>query len=88
MSLRLPDFKTIDIYEGGQVVSRTHRSSLPPREYSWYSFLFEAESTPRPECGRKDYVNEKPIGDQARDRLRCSAVPQPTAPPRGPVSQI
>jgi len=30
-----------------------------PRKYSWYSFLLEAESTPEPECGRKDYVNEK-----------------------------
>ena len=31
----------------------------PPRKYSWYSFLLEAESTPRPQCGWKDYVNEK-----------------------------
>jgi len=31
----------------------------PPRKYSWYSFLLEAESTPGPQCGRKDYVNEK-----------------------------
>ena len=33
-------------HEGGKVVSPTHRSSLPPRKYSWYSFLLEAESTP------------------------------------------
>jgi hypothetical protein len=31
-------------YEGGKVVTRTHRPSLPPG-VSWYSFL-EAESTP------------------------------------------
>ena len=31
----------------------------PPRKYSWYSFLLEAESTPGPYCGRKDNVNEK-----------------------------
>ena len=24
-----------------------------------YSFVLEAESTPGPQCGRKDYVNEK-----------------------------
>jgi hypothetical protein len=24
-----------------------------------YSFLLDAESTPGPQCGRKDYVNEK-----------------------------
>ena len=42
-----------------KVVSPTHRSPLPPRKYSWYSFLLEAESTPGPYCGWKDYVNEK-----------------------------
>jgi hypothetical protein len=35
-------------YNGGKVVSPTHRPPLPPRKYSWYSFLLEAESTPRP----------------------------------------
>jgi hypothetical protein len=33
-------------HEGGKVVSHTHRPCLPPRKYSWYSFLLEAESTP------------------------------------------
>ena len=46
-------------HEGGKVVSPTHRPPLPPRKYSWYSFLLEAEPTPGPYCGRKDYVNEK-----------------------------
>ena len=32
---------------------------LYPRKYSWYLFLLEAESTTGPQCGRKDYVNEK-----------------------------
>ena len=36
-------------YEGGKVVSPTHRPPLPPRKYSWYSFLLEFES-----CGQKD----------------------------------
>jgi hypothetical protein len=35
-------------HEGGKVVSRTHQPLLPPRKYSWYSFLLEAESTPGP----------------------------------------
>ena len=47
------------VHEDGKVVSPTHRPPLPPRKYSWYSFLLEAESTPGPQCGRKDYVNEK-----------------------------
>ena len=32
-------------HEGGNVVSPTHRPSVPPRKYSWYSFLLQAEST-------------------------------------------
>jgi len=31
----------------------------PPRKYSWYLFLLEADSTPGLLCGRKDYVNER-----------------------------
>ena len=34
--------------EGSKVVSHTHGPPLPPRKYSWYSFLLEAESTPGP----------------------------------------
>ena len=33
---------------GGKVVSPTLRPPLPPRKYSWYSFLLETESTPGP----------------------------------------
>jgi hypothetical protein len=32
--------------EGGKVISPMHRPPLPPRKYSWYSFLLEAESSP------------------------------------------
>jgi hypothetical protein len=46
-------------HEGGKVVNPTHRPPLPPRKYFWCSFLLEAESTPGPQCDRKDYVNEK-----------------------------
>jgi hypothetical protein len=35
-------------HEGGKVVSPMHRVHLPPRDYSWYSFLLEAESIPGP----------------------------------------
>jgi hypothetical protein len=31
-----------------KVVSPKHRPPLPPRKYSWYSFLLESESTPGP----------------------------------------
>ena len=45
--LRFPDFMTT-AQDGGKIVSPTHRPSLSPRKYSWYSFLLEAESTPVP----------------------------------------
>ena len=45
--LRFPDFMTT-AQDGGKVVSLTHRPHLPPRKYTWYSFLLEAESTPGP----------------------------------------
>jgi hypothetical protein len=45
-------------HERGKVVSPTHRPPLPLSKYSWYSFLFEAESNPGPYFDRKDYVNE------------------------------
>jgi len=44
---------------GGKVVSPTHKPHLHPRKYFWYSILLEADSTPGPYCGQKDYVNEK-----------------------------
>jgi hypothetical protein len=46
----------------------------------YYSFLLEAESTPRPECGQKDYVNEKfqwHYRESTRDLPVCSSLPQP-----------
>jgi len=50
---------TQSAHEGAKVVSSTHLPPLPPRKYSWYSFLLEDESIPQPQYSRKDYVNEK-----------------------------
>jgi len=36
-----------------------HWLPLPPRYYSRYSFLLEAESNPGPYCGRKDDISDK-----------------------------
>jgi hypothetical protein len=71
-------------HESGKVFSPTHRPPLPPRNYSWYSFLLEAESTLWPLCGRKDYV----IGNQTCDLPACSRVSQPTAPSRAAYNTI
>jgi len=54
-----PQISRQTAHEGGKVVSLTHRPPLPLRKYCCYSFLLEAESTPRPQCVWKDYVNEK-----------------------------
>ena len=71
--------------EGVKVVSPMHRPLLPPRKYSWYLFLLEAESTSEPWCGGriKSMKNSSDtIGNRTRDPLAFSAVPQPTAPLR------
>ena len=44
--LRFPDYMTT-AQDGGKVVSPMHRPPFTPRKCSWYSFLLEAESTPR-----------------------------------------
>jgi hypothetical protein len=46
---RLPHFLDSRLIDGGEVVSLTRRpATLYPQEYSWYSFLLEAESTTGP----------------------------------------
>ena len=70
-------------HEGGKVFTPMYQLPLPPspppRKYSWYSFLLEDESTPVPQCGWKDYVNEKFHWNcQEFNPSGCSEVPQPT----------
>jgi hypothetical protein len=60
--------------EGGKVVRPKHRPPLPPRKYSWYSFLLETESTPEPQCDRKVYVNEKFQWHQRESNPRRSGL--------------
>jgi hypothetical protein len=46
---RLPHFLDNRLTDGGEVVSFTRRpAAFYPQEDSWYSFLLEAEPTPRP----------------------------------------
>ena len=44
--------------DGGKVVSLT-QAAFTPRKYSRYSFLLEAETTPGPQCDRKDFMSMK-----------------------------
>jgi hypothetical protein len=67
------------------VHSPTHLPPLPTRNYSWYSFLSEADSTRGPSAVGRIISMKKSneiIGNRTRDLPACSAVPQPTAPPR------
>jgi hypothetical protein len=63
-------------HEGGKVVSSTHQPPLPPRDISGAYFCYSL-SRPQSTLG---------IGNRPRDLPACSAVPQPTAPPRAPHS--
>ena len=66
-----------------QVCQPYTSAAFTPQEYSWYSLLLEAESTPEPQCSQMEYVNEKSQWPQLGTNLpACSAVPQPTVPPR------
>ena len=57
--------------------------------YSWYSFLFEAKSTPGPQWNRKEMPMTNSIvaiGNRSRDLPACNAILQPTTPRHAPVS--
>jgi len=56
--LLLPDFKTIGTWRWYSCQPYAP-ATFTPKKNSWYSFLFETESTRGPRCGQKDYVNEK-----------------------------
>jgi hypothetical protein len=45
---RFPHFLDNRLTDGDEVVSLTRPPHFIPQEYSWYSFLLEAESTPGP----------------------------------------
>jgi len=57
-------------HEGGKIASPSTGRLLTPSKYSWYSFLLEDESTPGPQCGRKDYVNGKFQGQHRESNPR------------------
>jgi hypothetical protein len=73
--LRFPDFMTT-ARDDGKVVSLTYRLPLPPRKYTWYSFLLEAESIPdHSATGTMSlkYSNDT-IGNRTRNLPFCSVV--------------
>jgi hypothetical protein len=76
-------------HKGGKGVSPMHWLPLPPRKYSWYSVLLEAESAPG-HCVAGKIVSMKNSNDTISNWTcnlpACSAVPQPTVSPRTPIT--
>ena len=73
--LRLPDFKTFGTWrwQGCQPYAP---AAFNPRNYSWHSFLLEAESTPGPNAAGRIMSMKNSngtIGNQTRDLPVCSA---------------
>ena len=74
-------------YEGGRVVSPTHRPPLPPGNIPGTHFCYGLSQPQGHSAAGRIMSMEKSnntIGNQTRDLPACSAVPQPTAPPRAP----
>ena len=65
--LRFPDFMTA-AQDDGKVVSLTHRPPLPPGNAPG-THLLQSESTPEPQCDRKDFMSMKNSSDTSWDRI-------------------
>jgi len=77
--LRFPDFMTT-AQDGGKVVSLTHRPPLPPRKYSWYSFLRGPGTSVGLATGyRLDGPGSNPGGDE---------IFRPSRPALGPTQPV
>jgi len=91
-SLRVPgcwgsQFPRQSTHEGGKVVSPMYWSLYHPERYTWPSFVSQAEMA-QGHCAAGRIMSMKTSNDPIKIRIRdlpaCSAVPQPTAPPRAP----
>ena len=78
-------------YEGGKVVSPTHRPSLPLGNIPGTHFYYGL-SRPRGHIAAGRIMSMKnfsdTIGNRTRDLPTCSAVPQSTAPPHAPWNRV
>ena len=68
----LPDFM---VHEDGKFVSCTPRPPLPPRKYSWYSFLLEVESTPGPQCVGRNMTMKNSMIPLGIEPMTCWLAP-------------
>ena len=71
---RLPDLLDIRHYEGGKVVTLTHRPPSPPG-ISWYSFLEAKSTSGHMELSKlPEKILSETTKDRSRDPLTCSAA--------------
>ena len=74
-------------HEGGNVVTPTHRPPLPPGNIPGNHFCQRLRQ-PQGHSAAGRIMSTKnssdTIGNRTRNLKACSAVPQPTAPPRAP----
>ena len=72
-------------HEGGKVVSHTHRPPLPQTNIPGTHFCYRLSQTQGHSMKGLSMKNStETIGNRTRDLSTCSAVPQPTTPPRTP----
>ena len=81
-------FSRQSAHEGGKVVSPTHRPSLPPGNIPGTHLCWRL-SRPQGHSAAGRIMSMKnsndTIGNRTGDLPACSAVPQPTGPPRAPA---
>jgi len=78
-------------HEGGKVLSPTHRPPLPPGNIPGTHFCWRlSQNQGHSAAGRIVSMKNSSdtIGNRTRDLPTCSAVPQPTAPPRASVVNV
>ena len=78
----------VEAHEGGKDVTPTHRPPLPPVNTTGIHFCYSlSQPQGHSAAGRIMSVKNSndAIGNRSRDIQACSAVPQPTAPPRASI---
>ena len=85
-----PHISRQSAHEGGKVVSPTHRAPSPPGNTPSTHFCWRLSQTQGHNAAGRIIPmrnSNDTIGNRTRDLLTCSAVSQPTAPPRAPYWQ-
>ena len=83
--VEVPRISSQSAHDGGCVFIHTHLPSLPPGKISGTHFCWRLSRPQGHSAARKIRLTKNlsnPIANRTRDLPVCSAVPQPTEPPR------